>query len=86
MRAETKYDTNREEVLKIVRSAKSTGLTAAQIALRTGKSRRHINQVFIDLAQENLVAKAGYRRGNSNVWVALDTHDSGPVNPGVPIV
>ena len=72
MRAETKRDMNRDEVLKIVRSAKSTGLTAAQISLRTGKSRKFINQAFIDLSQENLVAKTGFRRDSSNVWVAVD--------------
>ena len=72
MRAETKRDMNREEVLKIVRSAKSNGLTAAQISLRTGKSRKFINQAFIDLSQENLVAKTGFRRDSSNVWVAVD--------------
>jgi DNA-binding IscR family transcriptional regulator len=72
MRAETKRDMNREEVLKIVRSAKSNGLTAAQIALRTGKSRKFINQAFIELAQENLVTKTGFRRDSSNVWVAVD--------------
>jgi DNA-binding transcriptional regulator GbsR (MarR family) len=81
----SKRNMSRKDILKILRSAKTFGLTASQIALRIGKSKRFVHTAFADLQRQNLVAKTGHRRDRAEIWIALDTHDSGPVDPGVPI-
>ena len=48
------------------------GLTASQIAMRTGKSKRTVNDAFNSLRKQNLATKAGYRRDRADVWIALD--------------
>jgi len=68
----TQRPNRKADILAMLKSAKTRGLTTRQIADRRNVKSRGILDALRELAADGLVARTGERRDRSDVWVALD--------------